>query len=116
MKIAKDRVVAIEYTIRNQAGDVVDTSDGRGPLVYLHGHDQIVPGVEAAIDGLEVGKNLEVSIHPDDAYGERDPAAILILPRRAFPAEEDLAPGTMFRAFRDRKTSCREREEMSVVA
>jgi FKBP-type peptidyl-prolyl cis-trans isomerase SlyD len=100
MKIAKDRVVAIEYTIRNQAGDVVDTSDGRGPLVYLHGHDQIVPGVEQAIDGLEVGKNLEVSIQPGDAYGDRDPAAILVLPRQAFPAEEDLEPGTMFRAYR----------------
>jgi FKBP-type peptidyl-prolyl cis-trans isomerase SlyD len=100
MKIAKDRVVAIEYTIRNQAGDVVDTSDGRGPLVYLHGHDQIVPGVESAIDGLEAGKDIEVSIDPGDAYGERDPGAILILPRSAFPAGEDLEAGTMFRAFR----------------
>ncbi len=100
MKIAKDRVVAIEYTIRNQVGEVVDTSDGRGPLVYLHGHDQIVPGVEQAIDGLEAGKNIEVSIDPPDAYGERDPGAVLVLPRHAFPAGEDLAPGTMFRAFR----------------
>lgn len=100
MKIGKDRVVAIEYTIKNQDGDVVDSSTGRGPLVYLHGHAQIVPGVEAAIDGLEAGKAVEVWVGPEQAYGDRDPNAIMVLPRASFPAEEELDAGAMFRAFR----------------
>jgi FKBP-type peptidyl-prolyl cis-trans isomerase SlyD len=93
-------VVAIDYTIRNQDGEVVDTSSGRRPLIYLHGYRQIVPGVEMAVEGLEAGHAIEVFVNPGDAYGERDPAAILVLPRHAFPDGEDLAAGTMFRAFR----------------
>lgn len=100
MKIAKDSIVAIEYTIRNQEGTVVDTSSGRQPLVYMHGRRQIVPGVETALSGLEAGTNIEVFVAPGDAYGERDPSAILVMPRTAFPDGEELSPGTMFRAFR----------------
>jgi FKBP-type peptidyl-prolyl cis-trans isomerase SlyD len=100
MRIGKDRVVSIAYTIRNESGFVVDTNDGREPLVYLHGHNQIVPGVEAAIEGLAPGATLSVSVAPEQAYGERDPTAIAILPRTAFPPEEDLEAGMMFRAMR----------------
>ena len=100
MKIAKDMVVAIEYTIRDQEGDVVDSSDGRQPLVYLHGYRQIVPGVEAAIEGLEAGHALEIEVPPAGAYGDRDPGAVVVVPREAFPDGEDLEPGTMFRAYR----------------
>lgn len=100
MKIAKDTVVAIEYTIRNEEGAVVDTSEGRRPLIYLHGYQQIVPGVEAAIEGLEAGHNLEIHVSPDQAFGPRDPNAILVLPRQAFPLEEELEPGSLYRAFR----------------
>lgn len=100
MKIARDTVVAIEYTIRDSDGSVVDTSEGRQPLLYLHGYRQIVPGVESAIEGHEAGHSLKVNVEPSDGYGDRDPEAILVLPRAAFPDGEDLAPGAMFRAFR----------------
>jgi FKBP-type peptidyl-prolyl cis-trans isomerase SlyD len=102
VKIGKDKVVAIEYTIKNEQGDVLDTSSGRGPLVYLHGHRQIVPGVEDAIEGLDSGDALEIAVSPSDAYGERDPNAVIMLPRHAFPwpEDEEIEKGALFRAYR----------------
>jgi FKBP-type peptidyl-prolyl cis-trans isomerase SlyD len=98
MRVAKDRVVAIDYTIRDVSGEIVDTTSGRKPFVYLHGYEQIVPGVEAALNGLPAGAALDVSVGPREAYGERDPRAVLILPRRAFPAGQEPEVGDLYRA------------------
>jgi FKBP-type peptidyl-prolyl cis-trans isomerase SlyD len=100
VRIAKDTVVSIDYTIRNGDGAVLDSSQGRQPLVYLHGYRQIVPGVEDAIEGLESGSAVDLWIGPEQAYGDRDPSAVLVLPRTAFPEDETLETGSMFRAFR----------------
>lgn len=108
MRVAKDRVVAIDYTIRLKDGRVIESSvseeDAR-PLVYMHGRSQLVAGVEKAIDGQETGAVLEIVVPPVDAYGERDPAGVLLVPRTAFPEGEELAPGMAFSATRsDGKT------------
>ena len=100
VKISKDRVVCMDYTIRLANGQVVETSVGQEPLTYLHGRRQIVPGVEKAIDGLETGALLEVVVPPGEAYGERDPAGVFVVPRGAFPTGEDVGPGMMFSASR----------------
>lgn len=100
MRIAKDRVVCMDYTIRLANGQVVETSIGQEPLTYLHGRRQIVPGVERAIEGLESGALLEVVVPPGEAYGERDPAGVFVVPRGAFPAGEEVGPGMMFSASR----------------
>lgn len=100
MKIAKDRIVCMDYTIRLGGGQVVETSVGQEPLTYLHGRRQIVPGVERAIDGLESGALLEIVVPPAEAYGERDPAGIFVVPRTAFPSNEDIGAGMMFSASR----------------
>lgn len=105
MKISKDRVVCMDYTIRLASGQVVETSIGQEPLTYLHGRRQIVPGVEKAIDGLEDGALLEVVVPPAEAYGDRDPSGVFVVPRAAFPAGEEVAAGMMFSASRpDGKT------------
>ena len=105
MKISKDRVVCMDYTIRLASGQVVETSVGQEPLTYLHGRRQIVPGVEKAIDGLESGALLEVVVPPGEAYGERDPSGVFVVPRAAFPTGEEVGPGMMFSASRpDGKT------------
>jgi FKBP-type peptidyl-prolyl cis-trans isomerase SlyD len=90
MTIKQDAVVAIEYTLRNDAGDVIDSSDGEAPLYYLHGHENIVPGLEAALDGKLVGDVIDVVIEPAEGYGDRDPERVLELPRGQLP--EDLEP------------------------
>jgi FKBP-type peptidyl-prolyl cis-trans isomerase SlyD len=100
MKIGRDRVVCIDYTIRLAAGQVVETSIGQEPLTYLHGRKQIVPGVEKAVEGLEPGASLEIVVPPDEAYGDRDPAGVFVVPRAAFPADETVGPGMMFSAHR----------------
>lgn len=100
MKIGKDCVVCMDYTIRLANGEVVETSVGAEPLLYLHGRRQIVPGVERAVDGLEAGNSLEIVVPPNEAYGDRDPAGVFVVPRAAFPHEEKVAPGMMFSAHR----------------
>ncbi len=100
MKVARDRVVSIDYTIRLKGGEVVETSTGGPPLRYIHGRSQIVPGVERAIEGVEAGEEREVEINPDDGYGERDPAGVFLVPRVAFPPDEPIAPGMTFSAVR----------------
>ena len=100
MKISKDRVVCMDYTIRLGNGRVVESSVGQEPLTYLHGRRQIVPGVETAIEGLDSGALLEVEVPPAEAYGDRDPAGVFVVPRRAFPSDEEIGPGMMFSASR----------------
>ena len=85
MQIGLNCVVAIDYTLTNNDGEVLDTSTGRAPLEYLHGAGNIIPGLERALIGLEVGAALKVSIPPADAYGEHDPDKIQIIPHTAFP-------------------------------
>jgi FKBP-type peptidyl-prolyl cis-trans isomerase SlyD len=100
VKIVKDRIVCMDYTIRLASGQVVESSVGQEPLTYLHGRRQIVPGVEKAVEGLESGALLEIVVPPGEAYGERDPAGVFVVPRAAFPTGEDVGPGMMFSASR----------------
>jgi FKBP-type peptidyl-prolyl cis-trans isomerase SlyD len=90
----------MDYTIRLGNGRVVESSVGQEPLTYLHGRRQIVPGVERAIEGLDAGALLEVVVPPAEAYGDRDPSGVFVVPRAAFPAGEEIGPGMMFSASR----------------
>ncbi len=100
MRIAKDRVVSIDYIIRVDDGEVVESSTEGPPLTYLHGRAQIVAGVEKAIEGAESGEVREVIIGPKDGFGERDPGAVFRVPRRAFPSGEEVETGMTFTATR----------------
>ncbi len=84
MKIAKDCVAAIEYTLKNDAGEVIDASRGE-PLYYLHGHANLVSGMETALEGKVAGDQLELTLAPAEAYGERDEALILEIPLNQLP-------------------------------
>ncbi len=98
MRVHKDSMVAIEYTICNAAGQILDSTMGRKPFVYVHGHQQIVPGIEAALDGRNPGARIDVSIPPHDAYGDRDPRALRMIPRRLFPKSDPPERGSLYRA------------------
>lgn len=102
MRIAHNRVVSIDYTIRLVDGRVVESTlaEAAGPLVYLHGRSQIVPGVERGIEGAEPGQVLELEVDPGDAYGPIDPEGLFLVPRSAFPPSEEVAPGMSFSAAR----------------
>jgi len=86
--IQKDLVAAIHYTLRNDDGDIVDTSEGREPLEYLHGHGNLVAGLEAVLAGKAPGDTLKVSVAPEDGYGVEDEDLLIDVPRDELPAGE----------------------------
>ena len=98
MLIADQHVIAIEYTLTNEAGEVLDSSEGSEPLVYLHGAGNIIAGLENALVGKAVGDELEVSIEPADAYGEYSAELITNIGREMFEGVEQLEVGMQFHA------------------
>ena len=96
MQVGADKVVAIHYTLRDDAGEVLDSSEGRNPMTYLHGAGNIVPGLEQALNGKQVGDELKVKVAPADGYGERDEANVRNVPRRRLP-EGKIVPGMRLR-------------------
>ena len=87
MRIEKNRVVTLHYTLRDEQGAVIDTSEGRAPLTYLHGKGNIIPGLEQALAGKEAGEKLDVSVAPEQAYGVRDERLVQVLPRSRLPED-----------------------------
>src|SRR4051794_1061615 len=98
MEIAKDRIVSIDYTLTSDQGQVLDSSNGREPLAYLHGAGNIIPGLETALEGKAQGDQLNVSIPPENAYGAKDPKMVQAVPRSAFQGVQNIQPGMQFQA------------------
>ena len=90
MKIANGTVVGIDYSLHLGDGRVIDASEPKDPLTYLHGEGQIVPGLEAALAGLQPGDQRQVVVRPEEGYGEHDPRGLQEVQRAAFP--RDFAP------------------------
>jgi len=93
MKVGKDKVVLMHYTLKNDAGDVIDSSDGADPLPLLQGHGNIIPGLESALEGSKVGDKLDVSIKPEEGYGERMKDAIQEIPSSALKGVDEVKVG-----------------------
>ncbi|MBN8226805.1 peptidylprolyl isomerase [Corallococcus macrosporus] len=85
MKIANGKVVALEYRLHLGDGQVIDQSAPGQPLAYLHGHGQIVPGLEGALGGLGVGESKQVVVAPDQGYGNHNPEGVRTVPRSMLP-------------------------------
>jgi len=96
MDIRKGRVVCIEYTLRNKDGQVLDTSEGSEPLEYLHGHGQIVPGLELALEGAQDGESRQVVVSAAQGYGQRDEKAVFAVGRSMFPPDMEIATGETY--------------------
>ena len=101
MKIGKDKVVSIEYTLKDSGGEVIDTSEGREPLDYIHGAGNIIPGLENALEGKASGEEITVAITPEEGYGARDESLIHVLDRDMFQVDGDLQVGMQFQAQTD---------------
>src|SRR5438552_1950749 len=98
MKIEKNAVVTMEYTLTNPAGEVLDTSKGRSPLTYLHGAGGLIPGLERELEGKTKGDNVKAVIAPADAYGEHDSKAIQQVSKSAFKGVPDVKVGMQFQS------------------
>lgn len=80
MQIANNSVVSIQYTLKNSEGTIIDQSSEGNPLTYLHGHRNIIPGLENALLDKSIGDALDVSVEPEQAYGTVNPALIQEVP------------------------------------
>ncbi len=98
MQIEENKVVLIEYTVKTEEGVLVDTSEGNEPLAYLHGHKNIIPGLENALVGKAVEDELSVTVTPEEAYGERHEQLIKEVPMQAFQGVDKVEPGMQFNA------------------
>lgn len=98
MDISDGRVASFNYTLTDEKGEVIDTSEGRGPLSYMHGGGQIVPGLEDEMGGKTAGDTFKVEVAPERAYGQHDDALIQTLPKSAFQGVEEVLPGMQFQA------------------
>ncbi|HEY2733406.1 MAG TPA: peptidylprolyl isomerase [Polyangiales bacterium] len=96
MQAAPEKVVTIEYTLTDDEGRVIDSSEGRAALSYLHGAQNIVPGLEKAIDGKGEGDAIEVSVTPDEGYGVFDQRLIQNIAVRKLP-DKKAKVGMQFR-------------------
>lgn len=76
-RIEKDVVVGINYRLTLSDGTEVDSTADRGPMEYLHGHGNLIPGLEKALDGLELGAELDISFEPDEGYGTHEPDKVV---------------------------------------
>jgi FKBP-type peptidyl-prolyl cis-trans isomerase SlyD len=98
MQISANKVVSIHYTLKNDAGDILDSSAGGEPLAYLQGYGNIVPGLEKALEGRASGDKLNVRVAPEEGYGARQSALVQDVPREAFEGVDEIVPGMQFHA------------------
>lgn len=89
MNITQDKVVELDYVLKVD-GEVVDQSEAGEPLTYLHGHSNIIPGLERALEGKKAGDSLHVTVQPEDGYGERDEDNVEDLDRADFDDEVEV--------------------------
>lgn len=101
MTIQQDSVVTLHYTLKDDSGKVLDSSEGREPLAYLHGHGNLVPGLERELTGRSAGEKLSVTVAPAEGYGERDERLVQQVPRRSFKGVANLRVGMRLRAETD---------------
>jgi FKBP-type peptidyl-prolyl cis-trans isomerase SlyD len=97
LTVADGLVVSLDYTLRLDDGQVIDSSDGREAFQFLQGRGQIIPGLEKALYGMVVGEEKEVEVAPADGYGETDPDAYQRVPHDIFPQDMGLTEGMELR-------------------
>jgi FKBP-type peptidyl-prolyl cis-trans isomerase SlyD len=98
MQIAERTVASFNYTLTNDAGEIIDSSEGRSPLAYLHGAGNIVPGLEKQMAGRKAGDRFDVVVAPEDGYGQPNPMLVQTVPREAFQGVDTIEVGMEFQA------------------
>ncbi|GHV63038.1 peptidyl-prolyl cis-trans isomerase [Spirochaetia bacterium] len=98
MTVAKNRVVSIDYTLKDDKDQLLDTTSGSEPLEYLHGYGNIIPGLERALEGKSQGDKLSVKVPAADAYGLRDDKLVTTVPLDRFDGADAVEEGMQFEA------------------
>jgi FKBP-type peptidyl-prolyl cis-trans isomerase SlyD len=100
VKIQPNAFVSLDYTLHDDDGELLDESAGEGgePIDYVHGYGMLVPGLEAALVGLETGDEREIIVSAEEGYGEHDEDLVLEVERSEFPDPTKVTPGDEFLA------------------
>ncbi len=98
MQVADKKVVLIHYTLTNAEGQQIDSSAGGEPMAYLHGMNNIVPGLENALTGKQAGDKVSVQVSPEEGYGEINPELAQEVDRSAFDGIDEIEVGMRFMA------------------
>lgn len=102
MQIADNTVVILDYTVTNPEGDLIDSSSETGePLTYLHGNGDIVPGLEQALTGRRVGDAFQITVPPEEGYGERYDELVQVVSRDQFVGIDNMEIGMQFQTEAD---------------
>ena len=101
MQIKKDNVVGMHYTLKDDAGQTLETSEGHDPVIYMQGAGNIIDGLEAALLGKRIGDKVDVTVEPKDGYGEHDDDLVQEVARSNFEGIDDLEVGMNFQAEPD---------------
>lgn len=96
MQVQKNKVVAIDYKLTDASGKMIDSSENQGPLYYIQGIGNLIPGLESALEGKKAGDSLKVKIDAKDGYGERNDSLCQEVPRAQFESTEGLEVGMQF--------------------
>lgn len=93
MQISKNKVVSIGFKLTDADGSLIDESSTEEPLTYIQGIGSFIPAVESALEGKKSGDELEVTVTPEDGFGERDEELVHSVPRSQFQSGGDLEVG-----------------------
>lgn len=98
MKITKDCLVTLEYTLKDESQEILDSSEKLGPLDYIHGYNFLIPGLERTLEGKEEGEAFSLTVLPEDGYGTINDDMMFEVNRSQFPPEVELEVGMEFDA------------------
>lgn len=104
MKIEKNKVALIHYTLTDKDGVTIDSSEGRDPLAYIQGIGNLIPGLEQELEGKQAGDKFTAIVSPEHAYGKRDDALVQVVPKSGFNgADEELQEGMQVQVETDQQ-------------
>ncbi|OQX31519.1 MAG: peptidylprolyl isomerase [Candidatus Sedimenticola endophacoides] len=101
MQISNYKAVILDYIARDDSGEVIDSAAANGPIRYIHGTEDLIPGLEQALEGHSQGERLQVDVPMDLAYGPRDESLVEEVPRANFPGIDVIEPGMRFETRMD---------------
>ncbi|MEN8170622.1 MAG: peptidylprolyl isomerase [Pseudomonadota bacterium] len=101
MAIEKNSVVTLEYTLQDDKGNTIDSTDGRDSFSYIHGTNTLFPAFEAKLEGHNSGEQLKFTLSPEQAYGVRDERLMKTVPRERFNTGDEIKVGMSFKTGKD---------------
>jgi len=96
MRIQKDMIVSIKYSLKDNKGELIESTDGKKPYEFIFGYNIMNAGLEKALEGLTMGDEIDVVIPASDAYGKKDKSLMLRLHRNEL-TEDDIEVGQTYR-------------------